>query len=619
MFKNYFKIFFITYLIILATKFLFYIYLKENFSEYSISDILYTIFWGYKFDFATSSFIAFFATLFDFHQKYLKVFTVIFISILLLIQFSDIIYFQEASRHIGYEITDAFIDAKSLFFTALSQHTLLTVSALFITIFVAYFISKLSYQKVSIDKFYLPKKILLLILTIFFIRGMFQNIPLNPWQSNQIGDSKLANIALNDFYNVIFSLSTKNQKLKERQLPKIDNQTLIKSLKALYEDRETKSQDKELPIVQTKPNIILLFMESWSANFISAYSHKYNNTPVFDQLYKNSIHPKIMIAGGHRTTEGLFCTLVSFQNPLGRSVAKTNLQNNHWVSLIDLFKQRGYSSAFFQGTNKETSGTGSLAQNLGFEKSYGKSDVKERKYEPNSWGVQDPDLYAFVLEKLQSELKEPFIIGINGATTHDLVVPKEFEKDFVDDEKINKQLNVFHFSDWAMGEFIKRVEKLYPNTLFVIFADHCGGNLSGTLENYEIPFAIYSKKLIQPKEINITLSQRDIAPTIVDLALGDYKKLAPHFSGKSIFQDKIFFADYYANGILGWIEDDKILELNIATNQYKCYKMDGLHKQNIECNNSYKTLTEKALSFTTVSQKLLFKDKMLELKKQIGL
>ena len=113
----------------------------------------------------------------------------------------------------------------------------------------------------------------------------------------------------------------------------------------------------------------------------------------------------------------MFVILAFFNNPLGRTVAKNKLQSFQYRSLINvLHEHKKYSSAFFQGTNKETAGVGSLAQSLGCQSSYGKHDVQKRVYEENGWGVHDKDLYNFAFEKIQA-MEKPFIIWYPGTTT----------------------------------------------------------------------------------------------------------------------------------------------------------------------------------------------------------
>ena len=606
-----------TYVVIVISKFVFLHYLEDNFIEFSTYESAYAIFWGYKFDFAAAAIVAFLASWFDFNKILFALITAVLLVTVFLIQISDILYFYDSSRHIGYEITDTITDANSLFMTAYSQHTSITIiSIIFSIVLFLFFLNLFSKSNTTkLDRFLLPKKIVLILLTVFFIRGMFQHIPLNPWQANQIGETKLATLSLNSIYNIIYAITNKKKKLQQSHMPDMDESTITQSFKQLYSNNKT--QDN-LPIIKTQPNIVFLFQESWNAKYMKPYGFDKSTTPEFDKILEKSIRPKAMIANGLRTTEGIFATLASYQNPLGKSVAKTQLQSFEYSSIIDLLVQNNYSSAFFQGSSKETSGTGSLANNLGFKYSYGKRDIKDKKYENNYWGVQDPDLFNFVTKTVKNTLKEPFVIGINGATSHDSIVPEGFEKyDFIENEKINARLNAQHFSDKALGEFIKTTEEKYPNTIFVIFADHCGGGgFTDMFHNFIIPFAIYSKKLIEPKYFDTYVSQRDIAPTVLELVLGSYNTLAPGFTGKSLLNDNNFFADFFYTGVLGWIEEDNLVEVNMATNTKKCYKLNNFDKEKIECDTVHESMKNRALSFTKVSQSLLFEGKTKEFKKR---
>jgi len=606
--RKFFVVFLLAYFTIIIIKFLFLYYLHDIFIEYAWKDLIYAIFWGYKFDFSSSAMVAFLSTLFDFKKKSFAFIGSALLMTVFFIQIGDILYFNESSRHIGYEITDSLTDANSLFMTAYSQHTLFTILSLLMgmILFLLSFKWLLKFEETVVDRFYFFKKIFLIFLTIFFIRGMTQSIPLNPWQSNQIGDSKLAMLSLNSVYNVVYVLANSKKKLAPLKLPTVDEKVRHKAFSYLYGLDTPDIKVSRKPLLKEKPNVVFLFLESWSGVNMKSYGYAKETTPFFDALLEKSVRPKAMIASGHRTTEGMFAVLSSFQNPLGKSVAKTNLQSFKYGSIINILTQKDtYASAFFQGTSKETSGTGSLAQSLGFKESYGKRDVVTRLYEENSWGVHDSDLYAFALEKV-SKMKKPFVIGINGATTHDDKIPKGVETlKFTEDKKLNSQLNALQFADRALKEFVSKFEIAYPNTLFVLFADHCGGVKGSAFENYLIPFALYHKDL-KPKFYDVFLSQRDIAPMVYDLVYGNYTESNVAFSGKSLFSDKQFFADYYHNGVLGWIEGDFILELNTVTNKSKCYEIIDFKDKEIKCEEAIIAFRNRALSFTQTSQTLLF-------------
>ncbi|WP_072682432.1 LTA synthase family protein [Arcobacter sp. LA11] len=605
--RAYFLVFFSAYFIILLTKFIFIFYLGNQFSEFSFNELTYAIFWGIKFDFAASAIFAFITTLFDFNKKTFAFIGAISIITIFLTQISDILYFDESSRHVGYEIIDIISDAKSLFLTAFSQHTLITSLALILSIivFLIFYTLFKNIEVTKFNKYYLLKKLFIILISIFFIRGMFQHIPLHPWQSNEIGNSQLASVSLNSIYNIVYTIVNKRKKVSMVKIKDIDKETLESSLLEIYKEP---NEDKKLPAINTKPNIIFFFLEGWSAKFMSAYGFEGNTTPVYDSILEKSLRTRFMIANGRRTTEGIFATLASYQNPLGKTIAKTQLQNYEYDSIIYELTKNGYDSAFFQGSSKDTSGTGSLVNNLGFRLSYGKRDVKERIYEENYWGIQDTDLYNFVEKKLDNNtIKKPFVLGINGATTHDIITPKDYKKQsFVKEEGFNNKLNALSYADSALGEFIENIESKYPNTIFVLFADHCNGTIIGNMENYMIPFAIYSKKLIKPNLKDVVISQRDIAPTIYDLTIGNSEAEMKNFTGKSLISNKNFYTDYFRNGILGWIEGNDVVEINISTNALECFKLEGQQRDKTVCEGKHQNMKNRALSFTKLSQKLLF-------------
>lgn len=597
--KNYFIVFITIYIIVLFTKIIFALYLSNKFLDISFLQQIYGIFWGYRFDFAISGLIAFIVSLFSFNKRLSTTFFLFFIILTTCVQIADIMYFYESSRHIGYEVNDIFLDTFSLLSTAFSQHKYLILS-LFISIALLSYIAKCLNKRIMLIKLswaWFLQMFMLLLLTTFFIRGTtLIGIPLDPWQSNQIGNNKLADLSMNALYNITYLLVQKNSNIKP-----IHFNNSINTLNKLY----PKNEKTPIKPMLNRPNIVMFFLESWSGVDMHSYGFAKTTTPFFDDILKKSIRPQAMIAGGHRTSEGLFTTLTSLQNPLGQSVAHSQLQNYSYNSILDIFNKDNYYTAFYQGTSKETSGVGSFAQKLGFKKSFGKRDVKNKIYENNSWGVQDPDLYNFVKHNLK-DLDKPFFIGINGATTHDDEVPEAIKKiKFSDDDKFNKELNALHFSDMALKQFVEYMQKQYPNTLFIFFADHVGGISGNSFQNYLIPFAMYHKD-INPKYYDYLISQRDISPTVLDMVYGNYRKLMPSASGKSLISDNKFFADYYHHGILGWIEGNLLLEYNNELKTKGCYKIIKFNKVPASCNPTYNDLLNNLISFTKYSQQLLF-------------
>ncbi|QLB13058.1 phosphoglycerol transferase MdoB-like AlkP superfamily enzyme [Bisgaardia hudsonensis] len=604
--KNYFIIFVFSFSLSILAKYIFAFY---SFNDISFYDKSYAIFAGYKFDFAMSAIIALLATLFDFNKKALHFVSLVLLLFLFSFLIGDIMYFADSSRHISYEIKDLFKEFNGLIKTAFQTYwSLLLFSCLALLILgtALYKILSLTLSKITVNWRYIPIKLFLISLSVFFIRGEFQHIPLNPGHAYKIGDSRLAMLSLNGGYNAIFQLIKNKDGIKISPMYPTENESQV--LAQLY----SKNNEKvELPILD-KPNIVLFFLESWSASYFKDYGGTYDIAPNLHHILTKSIRPKAMLAGGHRTVEGVFTTLSSFQNPLGKSIIHTTLQDFQYDSLIDLLKEKGYYSAFFQGSNSGTA-AGSLAQKLGFTDSYGRHDISERIYEENNWGVHDPDLYNFIIKKL-GDSKKPFIIGVNGTTTHDDVLPKDYKMvHFTDDDEENRILNTYHFSDQATYDFIQKMLEVYPNTVFVIMADHVARLKDpSNFSQYLIPFAIYSPKL-KARYIDQFISQRDVAPTLTDLIIGDYHQYAPSFTGKSLFQDNEYIADYYSNGILGVVKGN--LAVEIVNDKLVCYDVSDYHPKDTVCPSEAKDYANQVKVLTNLQQSLLFSGKTKDFKK----
>ncbi|MDP8171255.1 hypothetical protein QJU96_08145 [Pasteurella skyensis] len=264
--KNYFTVFFICVFISIFAKLIFAFY---GFADIEITEKLYAVFYGYKFDFAVSAIIAFLTLFFDFNKKLLL--GVVLLLMLLLFGFlmGDIMYFNDTSRHISYEIKDAVAEAQGLLGITLRKYLELFILGLISSAIFGVVFFKLLNKNLSAVKFtksYLPVKLLLIAVSVFFVRGMVQHIPLNPSHAYKIGNPKLAMLSLNGAYNVIYQ-NIKNKGDIE-MTPKYQVYNEAQSIKSLYMNN---SKGVEYQKELEHPNIVLLFLESWGASFLKDY------------------------------------------------------------------------------------------------------------------------------------------------------------------------------------------------------------------------------------------------------------------------------------------------------------------------------------------------------------
>ena len=603
-----------------AEKALFVLYHAEQFSELSFGSILYAMLWGIRFDLAIAAFFAFIAYLGAYlarrllHREFttaLQHTSFIAAALLLLLHGADMLYYGEAGRHLGYELKEGFNSGGSLALAAVKTYTwpallqlgLLPPLYLLTRELFRRFAPQPSQSRQRLGFIRMESALLTVFLfSSVMVRGGAASVPLEPLHAQQIGSADRAAIALNGAYNALFSSMTAYE-AKPLLSGELDDQQrqLI---------RQQFGPQPGLTGAARPYNVVLLFLESWSSVYMKSYGYAKDTTPYFDALRRHSLTTDETLAGGHRTTEGLFATLCSWQNPLGETVAQSQLQNYDYHCLPKLLKERGYATAFFQGTLENTSGTGAFAQALGFELSYGKRDIKQRQYEENSWGVQDPDLYRFVLDTLD-EMPQPFFIGVNTATTHDSQVPESFLKQMAQPDD-NGFANAMHFADHSLEQFINAYQQSgrFKDTIFVMLADHTGAVNSSIFDRYRIPFLIYAPSIIEPRHVAKISSQRDIAPTVLDIL---NQPQPSWFAGSSLLSvtPQHTIADYYHEGILGWINGEHITEFPLhGQAPARCYEYSAAQhtKAIVECGSS----TDKniATAFTQLSQQLLFNGKI---------
>ncbi len=592
----------------------------ELHQQMGVLQLLNTLLWGFRFDLAIASALALFAFIAAQllsllpplrFASLLRWSTAAAAALLLWLHGADLLYYAEAGRHMGYELKEGLNSGGALAASIFTRYALpVALQLLFIAIailIIGWLFRRIQEEKpgypslkqrIATETLSLP----ILLMAVLGVRGGLQSVPLEPLHAQRIGHPQHATLALNGVYNALFSsitpysvnpLFAEPPGSEELALTR----TLLPSAPAI-----------EGEILQR--NVVMVLLESWSGAYMAPYGHDRVTTPLFDKLRTEGLTSRAMLAGGSRTTEGMFATFCSAQNPLGQTVAQSQLQNYNYDCLPELLREAGWHTSFFQASNKETSGTGSFAQLLGFSESFGKSDMAAtpHQHEQNSWGYHDPDLYRFALEKMRA-LPQPFLVSINTNSTHDSQIPDGVEPLLPMDSRANRYQSMLHFSDAALGDFIKAVrnDATFADTVFVLVADHSGLTPPTPLQKHLIPFAILAPGL-EARQLKSIATQRDIAPTLLQLL---NIETPHHFTGHSLLSDDHTpsFSDYYHQGVLGWIEGTEAIEFPITKpGQLSCFSLANRldSKQQTPCGEDAAKMQQRALAFTHTSQSLLF-------------
>ena len=78
------------------------------------------------------------------------------------------------------------------------------------------------------------------------------------------------------------------------------------------------------------------------------------------------------------------------------------------------------------------------------------------------------------------------------------------------------------YADFAIGRFLEaaRARPWFRDTVFVVVADHCAsvaGHRELEIKKYEIPLFVWSPGNLEPRKVDVMMSQIDMAPTLLGL------------------------------------------------------------------------------------------------------
>ena len=284
-------------------------------------------------------------------------------------------------------------------------------------------------------------------------------------------------------------------------------------------------------------NVMLVMIESFSANFMGTFGNTHNLTPVLDGLADKSVFFNNMYATGTRTTRGLEAVTLSIPPTPGRSIVKRLGKERDLWSLGNVLGTKGYDVRFLYGGRGYFDNMNSFFDGNGYkiidEPSVPDSEIGFE----NAWGMADEYLFDQALKSAdQAQASgKPFFFHVLTTSNHR---PYTYPEGRIDIPSGTSRFGAVKYSDWAIGDFLKkaRSKPWFDKTLFVIIADHTAGGAGKQdlpVSRYHIPAMIYAPKLMEPKRIETIASQIDVAPSILALLNMDYRSF---FYGRNIFE-----------------------------------------------------------------------------------
>ena len=318
--------------------------------------------------------------------------------------------------------------------------------------------------------------------------------------------------------------------------------------------------------IYSKPNVMILVMESFGREYIGAFnkSRKIENyvsyTPFLDSLSNHSLIFTNAFANGRQSIEALpsiLASVPSFKVPFTSSP----YSNQEIQSLVSVFKDKGYSTSFFHGAPNGSMGFLGLSNILGFDNYYGKNEFNDNSLYDGYWGIWDEPFLNYVKNETD-KLVEPFFSTFFSLSSHEpFYVPEKYKGVFpMGDVQMHQ---VIGYSDNALKLFFDSAknEPWFENTLFIITADHTNQFwypfYSSPINRFAIPILFYHPNG-SFKGVNDELThQMDIFPSVIDLV--GYDKPINSW-GRSLFSNSGKpFSIHFSGTVYHFITDKYIL------------------------------------------------------------
>lgn len=529
-------------------------------------------------------------------KRFWNIFLPLVFLLMLFVFAIDFYHFDYLHQRLNATVLNYLQDAGISFNMMWQSYPLLKISiGLVLVFFLARFIfSRLLARYQQQESFYkrrgIPAYIVSFLILGGFIFGKIGQFPLRWSDAYTLSDDFKANLALNPFQSFLSTLSFRNssydiRKVKEAYPLMVNYLGIDKpDSVTLNFERSTTLKDSS----GTKPNIVLVICESFSAYKSSMYNNPLNTTPYFAGLCKNGVFFDRCFTPAYGTARGVWATITGIPDVESPKTASRNPNEVDQNTIINEFKD--YNNFYFLGGSATWANIrGVLTNNIRNLKLYEQDDYNAKKIDV--WGISDKNLFLEANKVLKQQTK-PFFAVIQTADNHrPYTIPDEDKAEFkpvsFSDDSLkrfgfesNEEMNAFRYTDFGYKKFMEAAKKeaYFDNTIFVFVGDH-GIRYNGTLEYFpkswteqgltceHVPLLFYAPKFLQPKRISDVCSQVDILPSIASLAQIPYNNYS---FGRNLFDTVagLQFKSVLPPENYAFIIDHDVKTIGLAGNRY---------------------------------------------------
>jgi phosphoglycerol transferase MdoB-like AlkP superfamily enzyme len=416
------------------------------------------------------------------------------------------------------------------------------------------------------------------------IRGSFSVAPMNSGFVYFHKSKVYANhAAINVIWNFLYSL----QKSSHESYPEnfFNREQAEKIFPTLYPE----SDSTTLLINTPRPNVLMIVIESFTADVVEPLGGMEGITPNLSRLCKEGVLFDQFYASGDRTDKGIIAILSGYPAQPASSIIKSPSKTQNLPKLNTHFKRLGYKTSFIYGGDVDFANFRSFLTTSGFDHLTTMDDFPDEINE-SKWGVHDHFVFDQSLKELDTT-QAPFAKVILTLSSHEpFDVPMEAVIKGTDAESLF--LNSCYYTDKSLGDFIAAAKQKswWKNTLVVITADHGHRHPHNKelkdRERFKIPLLLLGGAVSKDTIIHTLSGQTDIPNTL----LGQLDKSYPEFKfSKNIMGNRVVpFAAYFYNDGYGFLLPGKYIVHDNPGKQF--LRSDGADTTDLNTSKAYQQI-----------------------------
>ena len=557
-------------IVFFVSRAIFLIYYNQSITNDNISlqEVLLCFWYALPLDISTAGYLLLFPFLisvvnlfsgFKWINTLNLVYTVVLLLVYLLISTAELGIYDEWKTKLHFKALKYLSNPDEIYNSTVTGTFFLLIGLLIIqyVLFVFFYVKYIHNKKVYTVKKVYPNVIFFFAgsaLLFIAIRGGFMAIPINQSQSFYSKHNILNLAAVNSGYNLLISTVENYNVSTENPFEVMDTEKAKKIVNRLYRVEK----DTTIRILTTqRPNIVLILLESWSADVIEAITGEKGITPRFNKLVNDGILFTEAYVTGNRSEQAMVSIFGGFPATPVVSLSHNLNKISKLPSLIKILNGEGYFTSFYFGGQLIYGGIRSYLLVNDFDLIIEQKDF-DKNLPQGKLGYHDEYTFDRMLTGLGTT-PEPFFSVIFTLSSHSPYdQPKSGIIHFADLE--NDYLNSVYYTDRCLGDFMDRAKQQdwYDNTLFIIVADHSHTthkDWSVLLKEYRrIPLLFYGnviKEEFRGTRIGRIVSQNDLPVSILKQMNLDADKFP---WSRNMFNPTIRqFAFFEATDGVGWI------------------------------------------------------------------